>query len=108
MEPSQLSDNKLSPAHQLDLTFDEVPPADAVGPSQPKRGSSTMATNNTRLDERALLILMAATGVEPQLIQQIVSMALAFLHKEALLNEQDIHGMLIRCCRSLEQRRATI
>lgn len=94
-----LSDNQLPSVHQLDLTFDAVALADAIGPSQPKRSSSTTETRDTRLDERALLALMAATGVEPQLIQQIVSMALAFLHKEALLNEQDVHGTLIRCYR---------
>ncbi len=99
MEPSSLPDTKPPPAHQLDLTFDELPLADAVGSSPPKPEPDKAQANHYRLDEHVLLTLMAATGVEPQLVQQIVSMALAFLHKEALLNEQDVHGTLIRCYR---------
>lgn len=85
---------------QLDLTFDAAP---ALGDQQSlrlKAGAKALLQSRPELEGDILWQIVAATGVEPSLIQQIVGAALASLYKESLLNEQDIYGMLLKCSRA--------
>ena len=90
------------PVHtQLDLTFDALLRAEASGPNPPDTGVNEAPKEPEPTGEEALKRLMEQEDLDPGLIDYIsrmaVRVALASLHREALTNEREIHGLLHYC-----------
>ena len=96
-ELTHLSERTSPHPNQLDMTFDAVPTLGHQLSLQLQAEAKALLQSRSELEADILWQIVAATGVEPPLIQQIVGMALASLHKESLLSEQDIYGMLLKC-----------
>ena len=88
--------SQLNPT-QLDLTFDIAPALGNQHSVELQAEAKLLLQSRPELEADTVWQIVAATGVEPPLIQQIACAALALLHKESLLNEQNIYGMLLQC-----------
>lgn len=95
-----MSDNIPAHSDQLDLTFDAAPALGDQHSLELQAEAKPLLQSRPELEGDILWQIVAATGVEPPLIQQIVGAALASLHKESLLNEHDIYGMLLKCSKA--------
>lgn len=95
-----MSEYTSAHSDQLDLTFDKAPTPDSQHRLKLKAEAKAILQSCPELEVDIFWQIVAATGVEPALIQQIVGAALASLYRESLLNEQDIYGMLLKCSKA--------